>query len=75
MWQFPVLPLSATLQVGGTQQFVATVSNSSNTAVNWQVNGISGGNASVGTISPGGLYSAPPSIPSTRGHRYSRQRR
>jgi len=60
-----VLPLSATLQVGGTQQFVATVSNSSNTAVNWQVNGISGGNASVGTISPGGLYSAPPSIPST----------
>jgi hypothetical protein len=35
------------------------VTNSLNTAVTWEVNGISGGNATVGTISNGGLYIAP----------------
>jgi 6-phosphogluconolactonase (cycloisomerase 2 family) len=58
-----VAPGTATVQTGATQQFTATVSNSTNTAVNWQVNGVAGGNATVGTISSGGLYTAPASVP------------
>jgi serine protease len=48
---------------GGTQAFAATVSNSADSAVSWQVDGMVGGNASVGTISRGGLYTAPASVP------------
>src|SRR5207237_3693983 len=46
-----ISPVSATVGAGGTQQFTATVQNTSNTAVTWQVSGVSGGNATVGTIS------------------------
>src|SRR5438270_8931732 len=48
---------------GGTQQFTAMVQNTSNTAVTWQVNGMTGGNATVGTISSSGLYTAPGVVP------------
>ncbi len=47
-----------------TQQFIATVTGTNNTAVTWQVNGVTGGNATVGTISSAGLYSAPTAVPS-----------
>jgi hypothetical protein len=33
------------------------------TGVGWSVDGVPGGNASVGTISPGGLYVAPAAVP------------
>src|SRR6266700_3513907 len=56
-----ISPTSATVGAGGTQQFTATVENTSNTAVTWQVNGVTGGNATVGTISSAGLYTAPAS--------------
>jgi hypothetical protein len=59
-----VTPTTASLEVGSTQQFAATVSNSSNSAVTWQVNGVAGGNAALGTISMTGLYTAPTSVPS-----------
>jgi uncharacterized membrane protein YgcG len=59
-----VSPAVATLPVLGTQPFVATVLYSSNTAVTWQVNGVAGGNASVGTVSSSGVYTAPASVPS-----------
>ena len=49
---------------GGTQAFNATVANTPNTAVTWQVNGVTGGNATVGTISASGLYTAPAIVPS-----------
>jgi serine protease len=58
-----VTPTSPTLAVLGTQTFTATVSNTTNTAVTWQVNGIVGGNATVGTVSSAGLYTAPAAIP------------
>jgi serine protease len=59
-----VQPASASVGSGaGTQQFTATVSNASNTEVTWQVNAVTGGNATVGTISGGGLYSAPCGVP------------
>src|SRR5204862_411321 len=51
-----IAPTSATVAARGTQQFTATVQNTSNTAVTWQVNGVTGGNATVGTISSSGLY-------------------
>jgi beta-glucanase (GH16 family) len=46
-----ISPSSASLATGGTQQFTATVSGSTNTAVTWS--------ASCGSISSGGLYTAP----------------
>lgn len=59
-----ISPLSATVATGATQQFTATVQNASNTAVTWQVNGVTGGNPMVGTISSSGLYTAPGAVPS-----------
>jgi hypothetical protein len=46
-----IAPGSASLPAGGTQQFTATVTGSSNTAVTWSATG--------GTISTSGLYTAP----------------
>jgi hypothetical protein len=60
-----VLPASATLNVNGTQQFTATVTNESSTLVNWQVNSVAGGNSTFGTISSGGLYTAPAKQPTS----------
>lgn len=56
-------PASASLSLGQTQQFTATVSNSSNTAVTWQVNNTTGGSSQAGTISASGLYTAPNALP------------
>ena len=64
MVNISVSPTTSSLVAGsGTQAFTATVTNTSNTALTWQVNGIVGGNASVGTISTDGLYSAPATVP------------
>jgi hypothetical protein len=49
--------------LGVVQQFAATVGNASDTAVSWSVNGIPGGNITVGTISANGLYTAPQILP------------
>ena len=54
-----VFPSSATVAAGSHQQFTATVTNSSSTSVNWEVNGVVGGNTITGTISASGLYIAP----------------
>jgi hypothetical protein len=54
-----ITPTTATVAAGATQQFQAVVTGSSNTAVQWQVNGVTGGNAANGTISTSGLYTAP----------------
>ena len=58
-----VSPASASVTLGATQQFTATVTNSTNVSVTWNVNGITGGNSTVGTISAGGLYTAPQILP------------
>jgi hypothetical protein len=58
-----VTPSNATVLLGEQQTFVATVSNSTNSAVIWSVNGIPGGNAAVGTITAGGTYTAPANLP------------
>jgi hypothetical protein len=58
-----IWPGSASVQVGVSQQFTATVSGTTNTAVNWLVAGVSSGNSSVGTISSSGLYTGQSSVP------------
>ena len=58
-----VTPATANVQEGSTQQFSATVTNSSS-SVNWLVNGVAGGSAATGTINSAGLYTAPLVIPS-----------
>jgi len=59
-----VVPTSATLAIGQSQSFTAVVRNSSNTAVTWEVNGVVGGNSTVGTITASGVYTAPSAVPS-----------
>jgi len=54
-----VTPAAVTVPAGGTQQFTVTVEGVSDTAVTWKVDGTTGGNATLGTISSDGLYSAP----------------
>jgi chitodextrinase len=62
--QVGISPTTANVDIGtGTQTFLATVTNSSDTAVTWQVGGVAGGNATVGLITAAGVYSAPASIP------------
>ncbi len=61
--QVKVAPTTAQIRVKATQQFSATVTGTSNTAVTWSVNNVTGGNASLGTVSSTGLYTAPASTP------------
>ncbi|MGA8266465.1 MAG: hypothetical protein WB787_01810 [Candidatus Acidiferrales bacterium] len=56
-------PTSASVLLGESVTFDATVSGSSNTAVTWTVNGVAGGNAQVGSISASGQYTAPQILP------------
>ena len=58
-----IIETAADVQVGHTFQFHHSVSNSTNTACTWRVNDIAGGNATVGTIDAGGLYTAPAAVP------------
>ncbi len=54
-----VVPSTSLVPASLTQQFAANVTGTTNTNVTWQVNGITGGNSSIGTISAEGLYQAP----------------
>jgi uncharacterized protein (DUF1800 family) len=58
-----VSPATAQVREGASQQFSATVTGSSNTSVTWSVNGVAGGNSSLGTVDTKGLYTAPASLP------------
>ena len=59
-----VTPATASVQASGMQTFMAAVTNTSTTTVTWSVNGVNGGNSTVGMISAAGVYTAPASIPS-----------
>lgn len=56
-----ISPSTAMVTISQTQQFSASVENSSNTAVTWTVTGAPG---DVGSISSTGLYTAPGRVPS-----------
>lgn len=59
-----VTPSAAAVQAEATQAFSAVVRNASDTAVTWEVDGVPGGNSTVGTISAIGVYTAPAAVPS-----------
>ncbi|HTY93147.1 MAG TPA: S8 family serine peptidase [Steroidobacteraceae bacterium] len=64
--QVAVCPATAQVIVGtGTETYTATVANTADSAVTWQVNGITGGNATVGTISSTGVFTPPATLPSS----------
>ncbi len=54
---------SGSVPTFGSTQFIATVTGNANTAVTWQVNGVTGGGSQTGTISTTGLFKAPNSVP------------
>jgi hypothetical protein len=58
-----IVPGTANIRTGSSQTFTATVSGSTNQAVQWSVNGTAGGNASLGTIDAAGKYAAPATLP------------
>jgi Fe-S cluster assembly iron-binding protein IscA len=59
-----ISPTSVNVAVNGQQQFQATVIGSTNTTVIWSVSGAGCSGAGCGTITSGGLYTAPASVPS-----------
>jgi hypothetical protein len=60
-----ISPRAVTLVTSHAQQFKATVSSSGGSAVKWMVSGVLGGNATVGTVSSNGLYTAPAVAPNS----------
>jgi hypothetical protein len=58
-----ISPAAETLSVSQTQQFIATVAGTTDQSVTWSVDGVAGGDSTVGTITTGGLYTAPSAPP------------
>lgn len=56
---------ASSVYVGQAAQFSVTVTGTGNQSVTWSVNGVAGGNATVGTITSGGLYTPPSSASPT----------
>lgn len=56
-------PLSADVVTRGTLQFTASQTGNLSATFNWSVNGIGGGDTTIGTISAAGLYIAPDTRP------------
>jgi len=63
--QVGICPAALSIAVGsGGQPFTADVANATDTGVTWQVNGVTGGNSTFGTISTAGVYLPPATMPS-----------
>ncbi len=58
-----ISPKTAQLSAGGQLQFSAAVSGSTNAAVMWSVSGSGCTGSACGTITAGGLYTAPAALP------------
>ena len=56
-------PVVTQVYTSTLQAFIATVTGTTNTGVNWQVNGVPGGNTTFGTIDASGNYTAPLAVP------------
>jgi YD repeat-containing protein len=54
-----VTPTAALVLPSRTQQFTAALNGTATSSVTWAVNGIPGGDPTVGTVSTSGLYTAP----------------
>ena len=60
-----IAPTPPAILIGTTLQLMATLSECSDTRLLWKVNGITGGNSTVGTIGPTGFYRAPGAVPAS----------
>lgn len=58
-----VTPTAANVRAAAGQPFSAAVTGTTNQSVTWSVNGVVGGNATVGLITNAGLYTAPTVLP------------
>jgi uncharacterized protein (DUF1800 family) len=58
-----VTPATATVRTGNQQAFTATVTGALDPSVTWAVNGVAGGNSTIGTIAANGAYTAPLTLP------------
>jgi uncharacterized protein (DUF1800 family) len=58
-----VTPATAMVRIGNQQAFTAAVTGGLNLSVTWSVNGVSGGNSTIGTIAANGTYTAPLTLP------------
>ena len=56
-------PSETSVRVNNTITITPSVTGSQDTALNWTVNGVAGGNAQIGTISATGVYTAPAVVP------------
>jgi hypothetical protein len=58
-----VSPTAPNVSIFGTLQFSVSVTGTTNTAVTWQVNGVTGGSQATGYITSSGLFVAPGGVP------------
>ena len=58
-----VAPATAMVRAGNQQTFTAMVTGALNLSVTWTVNGVAGGNSTIGTIAANGAYTAPLTLP------------
>jgi len=61
--QVSVSPNPANVRAGSSQQFTATVTGTTSSAITWSVNNVANGNSTTGTINSSGMYAAPASLP------------
>jgi hypothetical protein len=59
-----ISPATLSLNIVTSYQFAAAVAGSTDIVITWRVNGIQGGNSTVGTVDSNGLYRAPSAVPS-----------
>jgi polygalacturonase len=70
-WSLPIAALTVSVSgpssvyTGQTAQYTAAVTGVSNQTVTWSVDGTAGGSTLSGTISASGLYTPPPTAPSS----------
>jgi hypothetical protein len=58
-----ISPATVSVNVVTTQQFLDSIQGGTNNVTIWKVNGITGGNDTIGRIDSNGLYHAPTTIP------------
>ena len=58
-----VAPATAMVRTGNQQAFTVMVTGALNPSVTWTVNGVAGGNSTIGTITANGTYTAPLTLP------------
>ncbi len=58
-----VAPGTTNVRLGDTQVFTSSVTGMANTGVGWAINGIPGGNDTIGTMIGNGNYTAPLTMP------------